>query len=763
MKKLRSLAAILGVIGLFTMSASYRFSGNAIRPDDTLTNSPVLSPEESMKQMVLEEGFKVQLVAAEPLVRTPVAMVFDDKGRMWVAEMDGYMPDTLGSGEEFPHGKIVILEDTNKDGIMDNRKVFLDSLILPRGLCLIENGILVAESPNLWFFEINSDKPGKKVLVDGNYTDGGNVEHEPNGLMRALDNWIYNAKSAKRYRKNGDAWLIEKTHFRGQWGITQDNYGRLYYNNNSQNLIGEFFSPGFGSGNSNLQRVAGFNENVVKSNRVYPIRPTPGVNRGYQDGVLDKNMRLVNFTAACGPVVYRGNLFSKEYENNAFVAEPAANLIKRNILEESAFQILGKQAYTEKEFLASKDERFRPVNLYNGPDGAMYVVDMYRGIIQHRTYITGYLKGEVKKRDLTTPSSLGRIYKVVPSDKKAIAATLSTDPKKLVTLLQHPNGWVRDKAQQLLVDKKSVQVLPALRKLVKNPVNPLTTIHALWTIEGLQDLQSSDLMPLLANTDAHIRAQALTAVNSVLSRQNFATYVAALDNILDQKDESSAPYIAFLAQSIQNFDPATANRLRRKAVSIFPKNNFVSDAVVSGIQNSEAEFEKELIAANPDTGLVIRRQLQRVLTAIKTRESARNTRIPPEREFSRGVAIYRSICQACHGSDGNGVTALAPPLNNSEWVTGDKTKLASIILYGLSGPISVNGKVYKSPEINGDMPALGQNIAFGDEDIASLLSFIRNSWNNNAERVSAADISAVRRKFPSRQKSFTMDELNQIK
>ena len=204
---------------------------DSLERKEILNNSPVLSPERSLAAMEVEEGFEVKLVAAEPLVSAPIALTFDDKGRIWVLEMEGYMPDTAGTGENKPNGKIIILEDENGDGIADNRKVFMDSLVLPRALCLIEDGILVASPPNLWYVEIKNDQPGKKVLVDGAYTIGDNVEHDANGLMRAMDNWVYNANSEKRYRKKGDHWITEWTRFRGQWGITQDNYGRLFYNN----------------------------------------------------------------------------------------------------------------------------------------------------------------------------------------------------------------------------------------------------------------------------------------------------------------------------------------------------------------------------------------------------------------------------------------------------------------------------------------------------------------------------------------------------
>src|SRR6478735_3201085 len=140
----------------------------------SIAEAPQLSPKESIKKMHIEDGFTVKLVAAEPLVTAPVAMSWDEKGRIWVVDMEDYMPDTSGTGEEEPSGKIVILTDTNGDGVMDKSKIFLDSLVLPRAFCLIENGILVAEPPKLWHYDIVNDMPVNKRLVDSAYAEGGN-------------------------------------------------------------------------------------------------------------------------------------------------------------------------------------------------------------------------------------------------------------------------------------------------------------------------------------------------------------------------------------------------------------------------------------------------------------------------------------------------------------------------------------------------------------------------------------------------------------
>lgn len=728
---------------------------------EEFAQSPVVSPEESLKEMHIEDGFGIQLVASEPLVSTPIALTFDEQGRIWVVEMQGYMPDTSGSGEDQPTGKIVILEDKNKDGVADKRTLFLDSLVLPRAFCFVEGGVLIAEPPRLWFVERKGDKPGKKTLVDDKYAEGGNVEHQANGLLRSLDNWIYSANSTKRYKKKGDHWLIEGTHSRGQWGISQDDYGRLFYNHNSANVLGDYFSPSLGATNKNQKKVSGFREVIVSDNRVYPARATTGVNRAYMEGILDSSLRLVNFTAACSPLIYRGDLFGKEFQGNAFVAEPAANLIKRNILQNNGYIITGKQAYSGKEFLSSTDERFRPVSLYNGPDGALYIVDMYRGIIQHRTYLSEYLKKEIKDRELTQPLSCGRIYKVVPLNKVAAMITLPKDPLELVKLYEQDNGWLRDKAQQMIVDNRYVQAVPSLRLLLEVG-KPIARIHALWTLEGLGALKTEDIVPLLNQSDWPLRMQALTVLSSVMTRSTYKKYLPALLESVKLKDTLQAPLIAFQVQSIQSFDKVAAYQLLDLLIQYYPENKYVADALISSLQNRESSFLKKLPSVNADTNLIIYKQLKKVLSDMYKSMNAKNAKML-EKKFPQGALLYKTICQTCHGADGNGVQSLAPPLNSSEWVMGDKNTLSSIVLFGLTGPVKVNGKLYKAPEIYGDMPGIGNNQSLSDEQIAELLSFIRQSWGNKADEVKPGIIAGVRAKYAGREKTFTIEELSRIK
>ena len=755
----RKLTYLGGLLALWALAACQpagkRAKQDSLAMRKDFAESPVLSPEDALHSFRLEDGFTIQPVAAEPQVVVPVAMTFDRQGRMWVAEMTGYMPDTAGTGEEVPNGKIVILEDTNGDGRADTRTVFLDSLVLPRALAIVGNGLLVAEPPRLWYVEINNDKPGHKTLVDSLYTEGGNVEHQPNGLLRAMDNWIYSAKSSKRYRLENGKWRKEETHFRGQWGITQDSEGRLFYNNNSENLLGDYFSPGLGSNNPNQRRVEGYDENIVPDNRTYPIRPTPGVNRGYMKGVLDDSLRLVNFTAACGPLIYRAPLFGEAFQNNAFVAEPSANLIKRNILQDSGYIVKGKQAYAGREFLASTDERFRPVNLYLGPDGALYVLDMYRGIIQHKTYLTPYLKNEIGMRGLTNPLNCGRIYRIIPKNSKPETFKTGDTPAEWVKALKHENGWVRDKAQQMIVDAQVKEIVPQLRALLASD-SGYARLHALWALEGLHALMGEDVLPLFDETDPALQRQALTVLPSVLNKSNANIFIPKI--IATCVHEATAPVAAFTIPALAKYEPARAAQILQTLWEIHYDDKFVADAAISVMKDKETELLATLKSWNTDTNLVIRRRVEKVLVDISNHRKARLDEALV-REFPRGNLLFKTICQTCHGADGEGIQSLAPPLNQSEIVTGKKERLIAIVLYGLTGPVQVNGKVYKSPEINGDMPGIASNDEFSDADIAQLMSFLRNAWSNKAEKVSESDVQAVRKKYKGRQKSFTMEEL----
>lgn len=722
--------------------------------------SPVLQPAEALKKFKIEDGFQIELVASEPLVSAPVALSFDSKGRIWAVEMNAYMPDTSGNGEKEPIGKIVILEDTNYDGKMDSRKVFMDSLVLPRAICLFDDGILVAEPPKLWFVENDHDKAGKRYLVDSNYATGGNVEHQPNGLLRGMDNWIYSAKSATRYRRVGkNKWIKDHTHFRGQWGISQDEWGRLYYNTNSENLLGDYFTPSLGAANTHQKRVAGFDETIVADTRVYPIHPTPGVNRGYMKGVLDDSLRLVNFTAACGPVIFTSDAFGKDYYDNAFIAEPAANLIKRDVLTFSADSTTGREAYEKKEFLASTDERFRPVNLYVGPDKSLYIADMYRGIIQHKTYLTPYLAGEIVKRGLEEPLNCGRIYKIVPQGVTLETPVFSDNEDSLLSYLNGNNSWLRQTSHDLIVDRQMTGLVPKLHTMMISGNNMEARIVSMWILEGLGNLKTNDLIALWTNAPAVFKQQILTAAVAIMkSPADAEMWTKQYPEILQENTLGLAPYLAYLGSAILKYSPK-ANDLLLQTIAAYKGNVYVADAVISGLFDKESSFLKLYQQKVKDTSDFFAKKLIAVIDNAKQQKLAALASKKLDKNMLAGRELFTANCKVCHGDDGNGIKGLGAPLNGSDWVQGDKSKVISIVLYGLTGPIKVSGKMYAPPEVTGTMPGMSTNDQLGDKDIANIISYIRNAWNNKASSVSEKDVESVRQKYGKREQPFTMKEL----
>ncbi|MEW6306454.1 MAG: c-type cytochrome [Verrucomicrobiota bacterium] len=584
-------------------------------PKELIPPSPVLSPEQALKSFKLAPGFRIELVAAEPLVHDPVAIQFDADGRLWVVEMRGYMPDADGRGESEKVGSIAVLEDTDGDGRMDKRTTFLDQLVMPRAISLVHKGVLISEPPKLWFWrDTNGDfiADEKEEIAKDYATQAdpalgpkASPEHASNGLMWALDNWIYSANHTTRFRYFDGEWKREPTTFRGQWGISQDDFGRLVFNSNSDQLRIDLVPSAYLTRNPYFRGAAGLNVDPVKDQRTYPARVTPGINRGYQAPML-RDGKLAKFTAACGPVIYRGDQFPPEFRGNAFVCEPSGNLIKRNILTERDGIVSAKQAYADTEFLASTDERFRPVNAGNGPDGALYIVDMYRGILQHRIFLTTYLRQQIVDRGLEKPVGLGRIYRIVYAGKAlGPKPQLSrAGPEELVQHLSHPNGWWRDTAQRLLVERNSAASLEPLKKLATTAKNPLASIHALWTLDGLGQLDTATVKTALANPNTKVRATAIRLSEPFLKSD---AKEELLPLVLKQLEAPQADVQLQLAFTLgEAKDPQAEKALGAIALK-YATNVYLRDAIVTGLFQRELEFIDLLVhdkkAANKVAGL----------------------------------------------------------------------------------------------------------------------------------------------------------------
>lgn len=704
-------------------------------PKDLVPPAPVLSVEESMKSFQIAEGFAIAPFAAEPMIEKPVALDYDPAGRLWVCEMIGYMLDIDGVDEDKPHGRIVVIEDTDQDGKADKRTVFMDKVLLPRALFVYPDGLLFADQESLRFVKRDGLKPvGEPVVAVNDYIQGGNVEHRANGLVRGLDNWLYNAKSSQRIRRSGDKWIVENTPFRGQWGVAFDNFGRIYTNSNSQFLVGESIAPNLLEGNTALDTKT---SSAVRlgSNQPFPIRVTPGVNRayiqksnGYGENTLDpESFKLLSCTGAAGLTIYRGSNFPSEWVGQGLITEPSINLIKAMKVTESDGTLKAEHTYKDKEWLASTDERFRPVNIYNAPDGSVHLLDMYHGIIQHKTYVTSYLREYYTAQKLDGPSKgHGRIYRIIAKGGKVekVPDMDSLSNEELVKLLNHPNGWHRDMAQRVLVSRgPDPDTASSLLLSVAKAESELGKIHALWTLEGMGSLTSEAVSYALRGSKVTISA--LWATNTLPRPELLKLEKDLL--ALKPADKETAIYLARALGPIAT--PASFARLNDLVNT--SKDKFVTAATFSGLDQREAAFKAAIGDKLTDKTLTdwITKAGQK-----KNGSSGSTLKGDALASFERGKALYHgeAACFGCHAPDGGGMIGLAPPLNESEWVTGKPELLGKVLLHGMTGPITVKGVKYETPA---GMPALAGNPLFTDEKIADIMTYVRNEWDNKAAPV----------------------------
>ena len=499
--------------------------------------APELTPTQAMETFVIAPGFEVTLVAAEPLVEDPVAITWDEFGLMYVVEMRGYMPDAFGNGKDEPVGMVVQLEDTDGDGIYDVRTVLQDGLVLPRALAVVNDGLLIGAPPNLWLCP-RDDRGNGRISCEGKKrverfgSTQANVEHDENGMLLAIDNWFYNAKSNRRMRYSDGQVVSEPTLARGQWGITSNNEGALYYNTNSNLLLGDLYNPQpiIEAGN---RIAAGLSIPVSKNDRLYAVRVNTGVNRAYVPGVLREDGRLDKPTSASGMAFYRGDQFPESYSGDVFVTEPAANAIVHLKLNETPLSattehiLYPDETWGQREFMASTDERFRPVDAKVGPDGALYVIDMYRGIIQDTMFMSDELREQILARNLDKPVGMGRIWKITHTDgSDNRTSAMDTSHDGLIAGLSDANGWRRDTAQRLLLGVKDQELASKLETLVTSG-DGVGALHALWTLEGRDDLTGNTVRTALRSDRSAMKLAAMRAGRDLLEAEDLLPLLAS--------------------------------------------------------------------------------------------------------------------------------------------------------------------------------------------------------------------------------------------
>ncbi|CAN5907774.1 c-type cytochrome [soil metagenome] len=492
------------------------------------------SAESAISTFELAPGFQIELVAREPLVADPVAMEIDEYGRLYVVEMHGYPLDKSGTG------KVKLLTDTYGDGQMDHSTVFAEGLMLPTCIMRWKKGVLVTDPPHVLYLE-DSNGDGKadirEIMLTGFAVS--NPQHNVNSPVLGVDNWIYlgheEAVTAQVYKEEfgdrggdihyparpagprlpdnasgrtvrfrPDQFALETTSAKTQFGHTFDTWGRHLLVSNANHVYHEVLAARY------LQRapdllVANATQSISDHGtaaEVFPITTNPEHQLLTDVGV---------FTSACGITFYTGGLFPAAFDSVTFVAEPVSNLVHADRIRPQGATFSASRVYPEKEFLASTDAWFRPVNMYVGPDGALYVVDYYRQIVEHPEWMAEEV---VKSGALYNGTDQGRIYRITPTGTKP--ASWPTDTRlgdapneQLVEKLTHPNRWWRQHAQRLLLDRQPKEVLPALERMATNPNSAVGRLHALWTLEGLNQLRPELIRQGLQDPVPGIRENAI--------------------------------------------------------------------------------------------------------------------------------------------------------------------------------------------------------------------------------------------------------------
>jgi putative membrane-bound dehydrogenase-like protein len=519
---------------------------------------PPYTPEQSIALMQIEDGFRVELVASEPDVQSPVAMEIDEHGRVFVVEMPGYPLDVS------PTGRVRLLEDTTGDGRLDRSVVFADNLVLPSGVMRWKRGILVTAAPDLVYFE-DSNGDGRadirEVVLTG--FPRANPQSAVNHPVFGLDNWIYIAHSGgsepviyphlfgdrgapltfpqrpevpgfdigpRGLRVKPDEYRVEALSSRTQFGNAFDKWGRFFAHNNSVHLRHEVIAARYLERNPHLALPSAMHEFSDHGNsNIVPIT---------QGAHYDLLTEAGQFTSACGLTLYHGGAFPEAFDGSSFIAEPVHNLVHRDIIRPDGATFVGSRAQDGVEFLASGDAWFRPVNFYVGPEGALYVIDYYRPYIEHPEWASSDM--QARPELFEEGRDRGRIYRIVPAGWPEGARTPrprlgSASDAGLVEALGHANQWWRRTAQRLLVQDARRTAVPLLERLAAERPSALARLHALWALEGLGRLDRGLVLAALGDPEAGVRENALILSERWLPNQEVTRALLALQEDPDQR------------------------------------------------------------------------------------------------------------------------------------------------------------------------------------------------------------------------------------
>jgi putative membrane-bound dehydrogenase-like protein len=509
-----------------------------------------LEPSEALKSLEVIDGFRIELIAAEPLVIDPVEIAFDENGGLYVAELEDN-PEDPPPGEP-ALSRIVYLEDTDWDGTFDQRTVFAEHVLTVEGVLPWKGGVIATAAPDILYLK-DTDGDHRADIREVLYTGFRlrNPEGRVSNPRLGLDNWVYvlnggeagEIQSEKhperppmqvrgwdfRFRPDGEEEGLASGD--GQFGHALDNWGNRYVSQNTRH-IRQAVIPAHYLLRNRFLTVTGADQDISDHGnpaaQIFPISQpqqwridrTEARQERYAETNPGRIERLGGyFTASCGATVYTGDAFPADYRNNVFVTDGNGNLVHRDVITPGTSTMTASRQPANRDFCASTDNWFRPVNFANGPDGNLYVVDYYRQYLEHPNFIPEAVQ-ERLEMDFRAGDTRGRIYRIVP-DNPAVPARpkpnlSSATTAELVALLDHENGWHRRTAHRLLLERQDQTAVPLLEQSVAGAATPQGRLHALWLIEGLSALKPASIS--IALKDAHwaVRRNALQLAEAFL-------------------------------------------------------------------------------------------------------------------------------------------------------------------------------------------------------------------------------------------------------
>ena len=608
------------------------------------TPASSLNPKQAMNSFHVRPGYQVELVVSEPLVMDPVAIEWGADGALWVMEMRDY-PRGFDEVENQPGSRVKILRDTDGDGQYDQSTIFLDGLSFATGLHPWRDGILVTAAPHIIFAK-DTDGDDKadfqEVLYEG--FGEGNQQHRVNGLRWGLDNWIHGANGdssgmihalksdaemsmrGRDLRIQPDTGGLEALAGQTQYGRSRDNWGNW-----------------FGCSNSNQGFHYVLEDRYTRRNPHIPLpdarKTLVGDRSNYPTGRVlarfNEHHEANKFTSVCGIEVYRDTLLGDTFWHNTFVGEPVHNLVSRLQLTPNTFTFDGTRppGGESSEFLSSTDNWFRPVMLRNGPDGALWVVDMYRETIEHPEYISEL---DQAATDFTQGNTMGRIYRVFPADKspRPFRRLDTLDGADLAGALMDPNPWVRDTAQRLLFERQDNTAIPALEALVNSPTNPLARLHALYALDGMKALNPDLIMACLTEeTTPELKKHAIRLSEAFINQS-----APIAEAILAAATDADLQVRLQVAYTLGELDGPDAPKALSSLLEAHLTDRYLAAAVFSSLQEEDLPAMAPVLATYVAHPTINDEYAQRAV-AMVTRMAELSGQFDFLSEFGRTVTV----------------------------------------------------------------------------------------------------------------------------